>query len=125
MLNVGKLHLFQVYPMRSSPRGYFFMINNIQFVNNIMDARTGAEVDERNLEDLFTQFGYIVEKHRDEGLEVGTFCTHNMIEGICMCTVAPIHDQWFWVDMWCHDQRVEVETDKGCKVAVEPPEFCL
>jgi len=59
----------QVYPMRSSPRGYFFMINNVQFVNNIMDERDGAKVDERNLEDLFTQFGYIVEKHRDEGLE--------------------------------------------------------
>jgi len=59
----------QVYPMRSTPRGYFFMINNVQFVNNIMDARIGAEVDERNLEELFKQFGYIVEKHRDDGLE--------------------------------------------------------
>jgi len=69
------------------------MINNVHFVNNIMVARTGAEVDERNLEELFTQFGYIVEKHRDEVLEVGTLCTHNMTEGICMCTVASLHDQ--------------------------------
>jgi len=59
----------QVYPNRSSPKGYFFMINNVQFVNDIMDTRIGAEVDERNLEELFKQFGYIVEKHRDEGLE--------------------------------------------------------
>lgn len=69
------------------------MINNVQFVNNIMDTRIGAEVDERNLEELFRQFGYIVEKHRDEGLEVGTLCTHNMTEGICMCTLASFHDQ--------------------------------
>ena len=48
------------------------MINNFQFENNIHKPRTGAEVDERNLEELFTQFGYIVEKHRDEKLEVGT-----------------------------------------------------
>ena len=81
------------------------MINNVQFVNNIMDARIGAEVDERNLEELFKQFGYTVEKHRDQGLEVGTLCTHN----ICMCTVASLHDQWFGVDiMWHHDQKVEV-----------------
>jgi len=93
MLNVGKLHLFQVYPMRSSPRGYFFMINNVQFVNNPEDARTGAEVDEKNLEDLFTQLGYTVEKHRDEGLKVGTLCNHNMTEGIRMCTVASLHDR--------------------------------
>jgi hypothetical protein len=93
MLNVVKLHLFQVYPMRSTPRGYLFMINNVQFVNNIMDTRIGAEVDERNFEELFKQFGYIVEKHRDEGLEVCSFCTHNMTEGICKCTVALLHDQ--------------------------------
>jgi hypothetical protein len=75
--------------MGSFPKGYFFMINNVQFVNNIMDARTGAEVDERNLEELFKQFGYTVEKHRDQGLEVGTLCTHN----ICTCTVALLNDQ--------------------------------
>jgi len=69
------------------------MINNVQFVNNIEKVRIGAEVDERNLEELFTQFGYNVEKHRDEGLEVGSLCTHNMTEGICMCTVASLHDQ--------------------------------
>lgn len=68
------------------------MINNVQFANNIMDARIGAEVDEKNLEDLFKEFGYIVEKHRDQGIEVGTLCTHNMTEGICMCTVVSLHD---------------------------------
>jgi len=68
-MDVGTSKGVQVYPMRSSPRGYFFMINNVQFVNDIMDTRIGAEVDERNLEELFTQFDYIVEKHRDQGLE--------------------------------------------------------
>jgi len=92
MLNVGKLRLFQVYPMSSSPRGYFFMINNVQFVNN-KNTRIGAEVDETNLEELFKQFGYNVVKYRDEGLEVGTLCIHNMTEGICMCIVASLHDQ--------------------------------
>lgn len=69
------------------------MINNVQFVNNIMAARDGAEVDERNLEDLFKQLGYIVEKHQNQGLEVSTLCTHNMTEGLYMCTVASFHDQ--------------------------------
>jgi len=69
------------------------MINNVQFVNNIKKVRIGAEVDERNLEELFTQLGYIVEKLRDEGLEVGTFCTHNMTESVCVFTVASRHDQ--------------------------------
>jgi hypothetical protein len=67
------------------------MINNVQFVNNIVNARIGAEVDEKNLEDLFKEFGYIVEKHRDQGLEVGTLCAHNMTEDICMCSVASLH----------------------------------
>jgi hypothetical protein len=57
------------------------MINNVQFVNGIMDARIGADVDERNLAELFTEFGYIVEKHRDQGLEVDILCSHNMTEG--------------------------------------------
>jgi len=69
------------------------MINNVQFVNDIEKERIGAEVDERNLEELFKQFGYIVEKHRDEGLEVDTLCTHKMTVGLCMCTVASLHDQ--------------------------------
>jgi hypothetical protein len=34
-----------------------------------METRIGAEVDERNLEELFRQFGYIVEKKSEEGLE--------------------------------------------------------
>jgi hypothetical protein len=54
------------------------MINNVQFVNDIEKVRIGADVDERNLGELFEQFGYIVEKHRDQGLEVGTWCTHNI-----------------------------------------------
>jgi hypothetical protein len=61
---------FQVYPMHSKPRGYCFIINNVQFINNIERTRTGAEVDGKNLHDLFEQFGYIVESHRDQGLEV-------------------------------------------------------
>jgi hypothetical protein len=77
----GNCRFFQVYPMCSSPRGYFFMINNVQFVNDIMDRRIGAEVDERNLAELFKEFGYIVEKYRNEGLEVDTLCSQNMTEG--------------------------------------------
>lgn len=57
------------------------MINNIRFVNNIFPERIGAEVDERNLADLFDEFGYTVEKHSNQGLEVGVLCSHNMTEG--------------------------------------------
>ena len=78
--------------MRSSPRGPLFMINNVQFVNN-KDTRIGAEVDERNFEELFKQLDYTVEKHRDQGLEVGTLCSHIETEGIYMCTVASLHGQ--------------------------------
>jgi hypothetical protein len=56
--------------MSSKPRGYFFMINNVEFVNNILDRRNGSLVDEKNLCELFREFGYIVESHRDQGLEV-------------------------------------------------------
>jgi hypothetical protein len=56
--------------MSSKPRGYFFMINNVEFVNNIMNRRKGSHVDEKNLADLFRDLGYIVESHRDQGLEV-------------------------------------------------------
>lgn len=56
--------------MISKPRGYLFVINNVEFVNNILDRRKGALVDEKNLSELFREFGYIVESHRNEGLEV-------------------------------------------------------
>jgi hypothetical protein len=70
-VNCGEITIFfQVYPMSSYPRGYFFMINNVQFVNDIEDARVGSQVDEKNLGDLFRDFGYIVESYRDQGLEV-------------------------------------------------------
>lgn len=45
------------------------MINNVKFVNNIMEKRIGEEVDERNIEELFRKLGYIVEKKSEEGLE--------------------------------------------------------
>jgi hypothetical protein len=61
--------------MSSKPRGYFFMINNVEFVNNFMSTRTGSLVDERNLADLFKDFGYIVESYRDQGLEVNLLLT--------------------------------------------------
>jgi hypothetical protein len=56
--------------MSSKPRGYFFMINNVEFVNNIFLTRKGSLVDEKNLSELFRDLGYIVESHRDQGLEV-------------------------------------------------------
>jgi hypothetical protein len=56
--------------MSSKPRGYCFIINNVEFVNNIMNTRNGARVDEKNLSELFRELGYIVESHRDQGLEV-------------------------------------------------------
>jgi len=92
-MDVCTLKGLEVYPMRSSPRGYFFMINNVQFVNNIMDARIGAEVDERNLEELFKQFGYTVEKHRDQGLEdmkrkIGEFAQRSEHSRYDSCVVA-------------------------------------
>jgi len=69
------------------------MISNVQFVNNIEKVRIGAEVDERKLEELFKQLDYSVVKYREVGLEVGTFCTHNMAEDVRMCNFASLHDQ--------------------------------
>ena len=57
--------------MGSKPRGYFLMINNVEFTNNIEKTRKGSEVDEQNLKDLFEQLGFVVEPYRDQGLEVG------------------------------------------------------
>jgi hypothetical protein len=56
--------------MRSKQRGYFFMINNVNFLNAIQFKREGSELDEKNLGALFKDLEYEVETHRDQGLEV-------------------------------------------------------
>ncbi|GLH07615.1 Caspase Dronc [Gryllus bimaculatus] len=54
-----------VYPMGSRPKGYFLLINNIKFINNIHEERFGAHVDDLNLTILFQELGYEVIPHRN------------------------------------------------------------
>jgi hypothetical protein len=68
------------------------MINNVEFVNGILDTRIGSEVDEKNLADLFRQFGYIVELHRDQGLEVNLPANSSHLIFLRL---------WFSLFFWC------------------------
>lgn len=52
-----------MYSVTSSPRGLALIINNVEFDNDMYDYRKGGEVDSDNLEQLFTQLGFKVEKH--------------------------------------------------------------
>ena len=48
----------ETYKVRSNPKGWALLINNEQFeCDQRFPRRTGAEVDERNLEKLFIQLG--------------------------------------------------------------------
>ncbi|XP_066998340.1 caspase-3 [Anabrus simplex] len=57
-----------VYPMGSKPKGFFFMINNVEYVNGIEQFRKGAEVDEKNLKELFQGLGYKIIHYQNQGL---------------------------------------------------------
>lgn len=54
-----------VYPTRSKCRGAVLIINNRNFVNNILDPRYGSEVDVQNLISLFKQMHMVVVLHND------------------------------------------------------------
>ena len=45
------------YKVRSNPKGWVLLINNEKFECEKYPTRTGSDVDERNLETLFTQLG--------------------------------------------------------------------
>ncbi|XP_026475815.1 caspase Dronc-like [Ctenocephalides felis] len=51
------------YPMRSKKRGVYLIINNIEFVNDCEQKRLGAEIDHRNLLELFKQMDFIGEDY--------------------------------------------------------------
>uniref|UniRef100_A0A1Y1LIF0 Caspase family p20 domain-containing protein n=1 Tax=Photinus pyralis TaxID=7054 RepID=A0A1Y1LIF0_PHOPY len=51
------------YSTHSKKRGIVLIINMIKYMNDVHLERKGAEVDGRNLIDLFSQMGFIVEYH--------------------------------------------------------------
>ncbi len=53
------------YDMNSWPHGIALIINNIKFEDLGVKNRDGAELDEQNLDTLFTYLGYKVEVYRD------------------------------------------------------------
>ena len=61
-INVAESTEFQgdpgdTYKVRTKPKGWVLLINNEKFECDKYPTRTGSEVDERNLESLFTQLG--------------------------------------------------------------------
>ena len=50
------------YPMFSKPRGYALIINNESFVNDIYKYRSGSTIDANNLDILFEQLGFKVNR---------------------------------------------------------------
>ncbi|XP_044731660.1 caspase Dronc-like [Chrysoperla carnea] len=47
-----------MYPNQGSKRGVVLVVNNIEFENNEHEKRFGADVDAKNLKELFTQMGF-------------------------------------------------------------------
>lgn len=59
-------HKVPVYSMRSKQRGLFFCVNNIEFPNGTHGLRSGADVDECKLKELFKQIGFGTQVHRNQ-----------------------------------------------------------
>lgn len=58
------------YHSRSKKRGRVLIINNYDFAGTSHTFRTGANVDQQNLEDLFTQMGgWVIEHHKNKTAE--------------------------------------------------------
>ncbi|KAK4875469.1 hypothetical protein RN001_011891 [Aquatica leii] len=53
------------YSTHSKKRGAVLIINIIKYINDLQPERKGADVDSRNLTDLFLQMGFSVESHID------------------------------------------------------------
>lgn len=49
---------FQVYKNESEPRGYVFLANYKNFLDEQHETRSGSEIDVQNLCQLFSQMGY-------------------------------------------------------------------
>ncbi|KAF2903099.1 hypothetical protein ILUMI_03087 [Ignelater luminosus] len=54
-----------VYNTHSKNRGAVLIINNIKYINNVHLPREGAEVDGRNLRELFHEMGFQIESHNN------------------------------------------------------------
>ena len=57
------LWLKGVYPMNNKPRGYAILITT-------SETRQGTEVDEQNIENLFSQLQFLVLKYKDKTKKV-------------------------------------------------------
>lgn len=56
-------HIVPIYKTSSKNRGKVLVINNIKFLNQKQE-RQGAEIDEKNIVDLFKQMGMKVVPYR-------------------------------------------------------------
>ena len=70
-----KISHMSVYPMSLHPRGHALIISNQEFDDpQMFPFRKGAQVDADNMEQLFTQLGFVVVPHknlkRNETLEI-------------------------------------------------------
>lgn len=59
-----------IYSTHSKNKGIAFIINNINYNNNLQPECKGADVDSRNLRELFFQMGFKVELHNNLTAEV-------------------------------------------------------
>lgn len=54
-----------VYNTHSKNRGAVLIVNNINYINNVHLPREGAEVDGKNLQELFHQMGFQIKMHNN------------------------------------------------------------
>lgn len=64
----------QLYKTTSRRRAYVFMINNVKY-DDSKDYRKGAELDERNLTELFQQMDFKIDKHTNKKAAVSLLYT--------------------------------------------------
>lgn len=57
--------MLELYSTTSKNRGFLFMINNISYTSN-NTPRAGAEIDEKNLIELFKQMDFKIDKHTNK-----------------------------------------------------------
>jgi len=109
------LSTIKSYKMDSTPRGHALIINNEDYINDVLPKRTGSLVDTNNLDLLFLQLGFKVtlrsnlqyadmyrevqgfaelEEHRDADMAVVVIMSHGRHGLVAACDGREIETEW-------------------------------
>ena len=109
------LNAIKSYKMNSTPRGHALIINNEDYINDVLPKRTGSLVDTNNLDLLFLQLGFKVtlrsnlmysemyrevqgfaelEDHQDADMAVVVIMSHGRHGLVAACDGREIETEW-------------------------------